>query len=1089
MQKNRLPKDRYIYYSLIFLISILSNFSLYAQTRASFLQNIEQLEKKGLYVDALEEITDIGKAFEEFSLKQKIQYLKERGHLQSLLYQLDSASVNLQKALDLCQKDSLNFLPEYAECLYNMSLNDLLGRTPLEEVEPQLKRAADIRASHDKDKVPETSLLQLKFLMRQGKFAEVVSSLDELLETKQSLDKRLLGNIYQEYGISLIFLRRHPEAIEKLNESISFFESYHGSKEHPDVILSYTYLGYICGITGKLFSGRKYCEQALTLQKRYYPSEHPDLGILHYYAGGVYNQLSEFDKAVASFKEAIRIDNLLHGEDMSNRKANFFMSLGAAYKGQDKFEQALIANQKAVDYFESLPQQALFVDQLYSNIGMIHLDRGDLENGLKYLDLAMKIALKKFPADHPSMVNRYNAYADLYEKKGEYSKALLYWDKAARVESQRSGKLSSRIAHFRIKQAMISRVFLQESGKAQAYNELALEALGLSDWQENENYSFSQIALESPGTLLDLCIEWGEILLEVTDSQGDNLASQEKALGLLLAGERLIDSTREHYLTQETKLALARKGRILYEQAIELAFQFYQKTQEEKYMEVAFRLSEKSKSLLLLLGLKQVQALQNSGIPSETLDREQELARQIMQNKSKLSRLNAGQKDSLTKILFALQNSKDSLIQELEQSFPNYHRIKYKSDLPKINFVQKDLLSEKEASLVYFTGPDYVYRFYLAKDHKSFDRQTLPQNFSQKIQDLRELIYAPINSQQDQDYQKMQEKFHALSFEFYQLLLGDIAIREDIQKIRIVPDGKLSLLNFDLLLKERVSSNSSANSLHFLIRNYTFSYSYSMGLWKYLQHTHTSDQSGYSLLAFQPSYPESSSSENQYTQRRAGFGPLVFAAEEIKGISEYYPAEILAGRSANEASFYKQAANFPIIHISSHAKVPETSPNAAFVALTETAHAIYDDSLMLDELYAQRLAAEMVVLSACETGIGELAEGEGIMSLGRAFTYAGARSLVMSLWEVNDASTAEIMTQFYANLSQGMSKDEALRKAKLSYLDQSSALKSQPYFWAAFIANGDMKPLPPKENNLWLWMLLIAGIIGIFWGMKRAKVL
>ncbi|MEM6807047.1 MAG: CHAT domain-containing protein, partial [Bacteroidota bacterium] len=297
------------------------------------------------------------------------------------------------------------------------------------------------------------------------------------------------------------------------------------------------------------------------------------------------------------------------------------------------------------------------------------------------------------------------------------------------------------------------------------------------------------------------------------------------------------------------------------------------------------------------------------------------------------------------------------------------------------------------------------------------------------------------------------------------------------------------LLNFDFLLIEQVDNTSPVKNLPFLIRNYTLSYNYSVGLWKYLQNNPTSEQKGYKLLAFQPSYPEVSSKSNQFANRRAGFGPLIFAAEEVKGISEYYPVEILAGTSANEESFYKQAVNFPIIHISSHAKVPEQNPDAAFVALTETAHAIYDDSLMLEELYTQRLAAEMVVLSACETGIGELAEGEGIMSLGRAFTYAGARSLVMSLWEVNDASTAEIMTLFYAYLSEGMSKDDALRKAKLAYLDQSSELKSQPYFWAAFIANGDMKPLPPEENNLWLWILLIVGIIGIFWGIRRIGVL
>ncbi|MEM6806402.1 MAG: tetratricopeptide repeat protein, partial [Bacteroidota bacterium] len=791
MLKNILRKSKCFCYSFFFLLALLFNLSISAQSEleSGFLQKIEELEKKGLYVDALAGIMELGKSFEGFTPSQKIQYLKEKGHLQSMLYQLDSATVNLEKALRLCKADSLNFLPAYADGLYKLSLNNLLGRQSPEDAMQQLQLSTEIRASHDSSKVPETKLLRQKFLMREGKFAEVVQNLDDLLGTKQRLDDRLLGKIYQEYGISLIFLRRHPEAIQKLNESINFFEAYHASTQHPDVILSYTYLGYICGITGKLFSGRKYCEQALSLQKKYYPDEHPDLGILHYYAGGVYNQLEEFDRAVASFKEAIRIDNLLHGEAMSNRKANFFMSLGAAYKGQDKFDQALVANQKAIDFFESLPQQALFVDQLYSNIGMIHIDRGDLANGLKYLDLAMEIALKNFPEDHPSMVNRYNAYADLYKKKEDYARALSYLDKASRVEGKRSGALSSRIAKFRIKQANLSRTFLKAPQKALAYNELASEALGIADWQEQETYGFSQISLEFPGALLELCIEWGRTLLTLAETKTENTALEEKAFGILLAGERLIDSTREHYFTQESKLALASKGRILYEEAIDLAFDFYQRTQKEKYLETAFRLSEKSKSLLLLLGLKQVQALQNSGIPSEILDREQELAKLIMKNKSKLMRMQLSQKDSLHKVLFALQNSRDSLIQELENNYPSYHRIKYKPDLAETNFVQESLLANGEASLMYFISSNFIYRFYVEKEFKSLDRKTLAPNFSQKIQSLRELIYAPVNSQDDQAYQKMQQDFQELSHEFYQILLGGLAIKEDIQKLRIIPDG------------------------------------------------------------------------------------------------------------------------------------------------------------------------------------------------------------------------------------------------------------------------------------------------------------
>ena len=150
------------------------------------------------------------------------------------------------------------------------------------------------------------------------------------------------------------------------------------------------------------------------------------------------------------------------------------------------------------------------------------------------------------------------------------------------------------------------------------------------------------------------------------------------------------------------------------------------------------------------------------------------------------------------------------------------------------------------------------------------------------------------------------------------------------------------------------------------------------------------------------------------------------------------------------------------------------------IAFSQVENAEDDNMLMLAELFNQRLQADMVVLSACETGTGKLFKGEGIMSLGRGFTYAGARSLVMSLWQVNDASTAEIMRYFYAYLAKGMDKDEALRKAQLDFITAGDNQSAHPYYWAGFIAMGDMTPLiiiPQQSYWLWILTIVLGGII------------
>ncbi|MEM8891428.1 MAG: tetratricopeptide repeat protein, partial [Bacteroidota bacterium] len=289
---------------------------------------------------------------------------------------------------------------------------------------------------------------------------------------------------------------------------------------------------------------------------------------------------------------------------------NFYMSLGASYKGIKDYDRSLEANQKAVDFFESMPNGHPFMDQLYANIGMTYFDKLDLENAQSYLDKSMEMALAKFPETHPSMVTRYTAYAKLYEEKKEHQKALEYWEKAAAVEAARSGPKSSRIAQFKSKQGAVYFNSLKDPLKALEFYEKALAAMDLTSWVEGNTYPLNQLTREQPTVMLGICHGYSLSLQK---------QNRDKAFELILAAEKLVDSTRSEYLTESSKLELASNSRQLYELGIELAFKLYQETGKQVYLENAFRLSEKSKALLLLLSLKHVQALQSSEIPEAVL--------------------------------------------------------------------------------------------------------------------------------------------------------------------------------------------------------------------------------------------------------------------------------------------------------------------------------------------------------------------------------------------------------------------------------------------------------------------------------------
>jgi len=148
-----------------------------------------------------------------------------------------------------------------------------------------------------------------------------------------------------------------------------------------------------------------------------------------------------------------------------------------------------------------------------------------------------------------------------------------------------------------------------------------------------------------------------------------------------------------------------------------------------------------------------------------------------------------------------------------------------------------------------------------------------------------------------------------------------------------------------------------------------------------------------------------------------------------------------------------------------------------------------DNYLYSHELFALDIPAELAVLSACNTGTGKIAKGEGIMSLGTAFQYAGTKSLVLTNWEVSDEITPKIMEYFYTNLKEGKNKAAALQQAKLQFLATTNAETNHPYYWGGFYLLGDVAPIQFQDTNYSYWILGISivamTLLGFFWNRRK----
>ena len=157
---------------------------------------------------------------------------------------------------------------------------------------------------------------------------------------------------------------------------------------------------------------------------------------------------------------------------------------------------------------------------------------------------------------------------------------------------------------------------------------------------------------------------------------------------------------------------------------------------------------------------------------------------------------------------------------------------------------------------------------------------------------------------------------------------------------------------------------------------------------------------------------------------------------------------------ASKQDFLQESSGYKALHLATHAQA-NGEPWIAFA----------NEKLSLSDLYTHRINADMVVLSACNTLSGQVAGGEGVLSLSRGFFYSGANSVLASLWNVNDQATNQIMQAFYKNLKDGQTKVEAINNAKRSYLAEHKLSGGSPYYWSSFVLLGNPDPIEFDETN------------------------
>lgn len=529
------------------------------------------------------------------------------------------------------------------------------------------------------------------------------------------------------------------------------------------------------------------------------------------------------------------------------------------------------------------------------------------------------------------------------------------------------------------------------------------------------------------------------------------------------SGLKTLDLLKPSFRNNADKLDLIDEAFTLFENGLHMAYESAQSSGGGDDIDLAFTYAEKSKSILLLEALFSAKATQFANIPDSLIQLELELKSEITHNERKLIE-NQRDEDVLQDRLFELREAHRRLVDSIETRYRGYYDLKYNTNTRSLTEAQRALAPE-ELLISYFFGNKAIYVIGLDKDGKYMHSVPLGNSLENEIKATYGMMVDPNSNVTDLG--------HA-SHRLFQLLLAPLLEGKSQKKLIIIPDGLLNYIPFGAL-------NTAADGLSYLIEAYDISYVNSATL---LEELSNRERMEGGILAFAPKFSGESTKVNP---NRDTLLPLPHNKREVERILASFNGISYVDEAATLQNFSNNLSAYSTLHLATHAVFNDNAPEYSYLAFSSTSG--QNDLLYVKDLYNLQLQSNLVTLSACETGVGELKKGEGFLSLARGFFYSGASSITSTLWKINDASTASIMDSFYQNLAKGEPKDTALKEAQVRFLrkNRENAL-AHPYYWSSFVISGNTAALGPTNTGQWIqWgsALFIALIGGLLFLWKK----
>lgn len=971
----------------------------------------------------------------------------------------ETPSENLARARLLVASNSLSRAEAVLDstlALDDLDSTDVRSSVSLLLAEIQLKRgnfhAADLilepltlkMTTGSPDIAIEALVLRCRAMIRMGSYEDAVETCSLAFldaEGRFGLDHRLVGMAQHYRGLAFHESGKLREALLNYQAAVETRTRVHG-KYSREVAATQNNVGNVYWRLGLLPRALETHHAALLIKTEILPEDHPDLGVALSNLANLYAQSRDSSRAEALYLEALRV--------YSRSETNpLFLA-----KAQDNFGELLLSggrHTEAREYLEASNEafKSLLPDG-HASIGVSEVHLGNLavrEGDLSGFDRMRRGASDMLDAGRPDAAYEIGSLAELLYSAGLDAQADSTIAYASRLIEARFGP--DNIGLVRLRNIRAAALIQRDKPQtAQLLVGRSIDRRLASQTAVTSNIRPPHVQ-RSDAEFTNSVLLWCEAVRLRLGSSALSLSEAVDASRQLQSIVRLLEA-EDNFASELPEEGPGTPLEQVLPAAVEVQSAIQSRFPSKASLDLLFRYSE----MRLAGDLHAMSARSNAAdfahIPDELVSRERSLVSRIGLANREIAAWRSGNAGpiphSIVANLYAATDSLEDLVDVLHAGYPRYHAMRFAYTTSTISQVQ-DAVGEDRQLIQYTSIGDTLFATVLSRDSVARISLGAVIEIELLIQDYLEALH----NRDRVGSQRFAERL-------YRRLLEPLPLSDLASRLVVIPDGPL----LDLPMESLVKVDPESGESRYVIEDKSLNYNYSATL--FLQHESSgTGPEPHSILVAAPVFRGGISVTNKtFGQTTIAFPELRGTGREAVALDHLFdryrdrssePAQVLLGKEATEARLKSaDLTPFQYIHLATHGHTNSTEPSLSGL-LFEPGDG-EDGVLHVGEVLGMELNADMVVLSACRTGITSRASGAGLMGLSRAFMYAGTNTVVASLWNSDDAYTASTMAHFYENLLQGQSKAEALRQAKLTMMEDPEVAAS-PELWAPFILIGE----------------------------------